>query len=77
MLSTTAKLLLVTLRACAEQEQERPDGTRWGLVYLDNARPDEMSARAFAGYLSALKNADLYHSLNDDCFGYVKLTGRA
>lgn len=77
MLSTTAKLLLVTLRACAEQEQERPDGSRWGLVYLDNARPDEMSARAFAGYLSSLKKAELYYSLNDDCFGYVKLTGRA
>lgn len=75
MLSVTAKLLLVTLRACAEQEQERPDGTRWGLVYLDNARPDDMSARAFAGYLSALDKAELYQSLNDDCFGLVKLAG--
>ena len=73
MLSTTAKLLLVTMRACAEQEQERPDGSRWGLVYLDNARPDDMPPRAFSGYLSALTSADLYHSLNDDCFGLVKL----
>lgn len=74
MLSTTAKLLLITLRACAEREEEHADGTRWGLVYLDNARPDDMSARSFAGYLSALKNAELYHSLNDDCFGLVKLS---
>jgi len=76
MLSTTAKLLLVTMRACVENENTR-DGVTWGTVYLDNARPDEMSAHEFAGYLSALTNADLYHSLNDDCFGLVKLTGRA
>jgi hypothetical protein len=77
MLSTTANLLLVNMRACAEQEQTRPDGSRWGLVYLDNARPDDMSARAFAGYLSALKNAELYYSLNDDCFGLVRLNKKS
>ena len=76
MLSTTAKLLLVTMRACVENENTR-DGVTWGTVYLDNARPDEMSAHEFAGYLSALERAGYYQPEGDDFFGYVKLTGRA
>jgi len=72
MLSETAKLILVSMRACVEREFTIDD-IKWGLVYLDNARPDEMSAHEFAGYLSALTNADLYCSLSDDCFGWVKI----
>ena len=76
MLSETAKLILVSMRACVEREFTIDD-IKWGLVYLDNARPDEMSAHEFAGYLSALERAGYYQPEGDDCFGYVKLTGRA
>jgi hypothetical protein len=48
------------LRANREGSVREINGEYWASVYLDNARPVGMSARAFAGHLSALKRAGLY-----------------
>lgn len=73
-LSIEATIILIRLRECGEREFTGHDGTQWSQVYLDNARPEGMSARSFAGYLSALERAGLYKSQGDDCFGDVRLT---
>lgn len=73
-LSIEATIILVRLRECSESAFTRRDGAQWAQVYLDNARPEGMSARSFAGYLSALERAGMYKSQGDDCFGDVKLT---
>lgn len=52
---------------------ETIDGEDWGVVYLDNARLATISAHAFAGYLSALADVDLYMPSGDPAFGLVKL----
>jgi len=49
------------------------DGASWGIVYLDNAKPREMTPRQFAGHLSVLQRAGLYISGEDDCFGDVRM----
>jgi len=51
----------------------RQDGSRWASVYLDNARPDNVTPRQFAGYLRALEGAGLYRSQEDNFFGDVRL----
>jgi hypothetical protein len=71
-LSNQAAEILANLRKSVESTETRADG-EWGSVYLDNARPDGVSNRSFAGYLSALENAGLYESQGDDFFGLVKL----
>lgn len=48
-------------------------GDGWASIYLDNARPAGMTARQFAGHLSALESAGVYKSQGDDCFGLVKI----
>lgn len=44
----------------------------FGMVYLDNARPAGMSARAFAGHLSQLTQRGLYKDAGDGVFGEVR-----
>jgi hypothetical protein len=61
--------VLAALRAHVEND----NGNGFGQVYLDNACPRGMSARSFAGHLSALERVGLYKSQGDDCFGDVKI----
>ena len=42
---------------------DKPDGTAWAYVYLDNARREDMSPHKFAGHLSALSERDGYFGL--------------
>jgi hypothetical protein len=66
--------VLALLRKYNEGESSRtPDGAVFATIYLDNARPEGMSAPAFAGHLSALKALGLYKGYGDDAFGEVKL----
>ena len=65
--------LLAALRRSAESEEIDANGDTWGLVYLDNARPDDMAPRAFAGYLAALKFSGLYRPYDHEAFGWVKV----
>ena len=69
-ISPAAAEVLKSLRANVESTRTNAAG-KWGQVYLDNAIPDGMSRRSFAGYLSALHEAGLYRSQGDDCFGDV------
>ena len=48
------------------------NGSVWETVYIDNARPKDLSPRAWAGYLSRLKDKGLYKKI-DGHFGEVKL----
>lgn len=73
MTSKTAAVL-TALRARKESTSLDAQGREWGCVYLDNARPDGMSARSFAGHLSALTVLGFYKGCGDDCFGDVLLT---
>jgi hypothetical protein len=66
-------IILSCLRDAAESYSIDSDGVRWGMVYLDNARPSSMSRRKFAGYLSALKAAELYVPTYDKNFGEVRM----
>lgn len=68
VLSQQAESLYNRLKSYAESEVR--DG--WFSVYLDNAKPDDMSGSQFAGYLSALQQAGLYKQI-DGCFGMVKV----
>jgi hypothetical protein len=48
--------------------------TQWGSVYLDNAKPDDINARSWAGLLSRLERCGLYRKQGEDgAFGYVKM----
>lgn len=70
-LSNEARRILEALRANVESTSQKDDGSVWGMVYLDNAQPSNVSAHSFAGYLSALESAGFYRSMNDGCFGLV------
>lgn len=75
-LSQRSALVLANLRAHVEGCSVLNDDGNWGVVYVDNARPEDMSARSFAGHLSALKAAGFYRADGDDCFGVVKMEVR-
>lgn len=74
-LSTASLEILAALRK--EVESVRGD---FGAVYLDNARPADMTAHQFAGHLSALEAAGLYRPYTDrefrGIFGDVKLAAK-
>ena len=63
--------VLVALRAHVEGCKVELNGKPARDVYLDNARPNGMSVRAFAGHLSALQAAGLYKPLDGYAFGTV------
>lgn len=63
--------------AAGESKMIDKNGVVWLSVYLDNGRPQGMSPRSFAGYLSALTKAGLYYADNagdesDNFFGYCR-----
>jgi hypothetical protein len=72
-LSPKATDILARLRA--RRRWISATGERWGIVYLDNARPAGMSAYIFAGYLSVLAAAGLYRPCrySDGCYGNVRM----
>lgn len=70
-LSNEALTVLNALRKSQEGITVKADKTVWGMVYLDNARPNGMTAHSFAGYLSALDRAGLYKTASDNDFGSV------
>ena len=72
-LTDAATTVLAALRSAAESYSRDIDNARWGMVYLDNARPRGMSRHQFAGYLSALKAEGLYAQTSDAAFGEVKM----
>lgn len=53
-------------QGCLETTTTMPDGTKYASVYLDNVRPEGISARQFAGYLSVLARTGLYRHYDDD-----------
>lgn len=62
--------ILAALRAHVEAFEDTTE--LWGSVYIDNAKPENMPARSFAGVLSALERKGLYRPQGDDAFGYVR-----
>ena len=48
-------------------------GTRWGCVYIDNARPQGMSVHQFRAILAQLSKEGLYRPVDHECFGDVRL----
>jgi hypothetical protein len=67
------EIVLEALLAEVESVSTCADGTKWGQVYLDNARPEGISVRSFRSCLAALSAKGLYQSQGDDCFGDVRL----
>jgi hypothetical protein len=72
-LGTKAHQVLLSLRSNAE-DAASPEG--WRTVYLDNARPRGMSARSFAGYLSALEREGVYQPIDNFAWGKVQVNPR-
>ncbi len=73
-LSPAATTILANLRSNYESSSAHADGSEWGSVYLDNAKPNEMSAHVFAGHLSALKESGVYRQTGSNgAFGDVLL----
>lgn len=72
-LTEAATTVLDALRSAAESYSRDIDNARWGMVYLENARPSGMSRHQFAGYLSALKAEGLYAQTCDAAFGEVRM----
>lgn len=68
-LSTESQNVLNLLRKHAEGSSN--DG--WRDVYIDNARPDGMTCRAYAGHLSALKGAGVYKPIDGYAWGEVRM----
>jgi len=60
--------VLAKLRDNVESTETRPDGSKWGEVYLPNVG----SGHQFAGLLSTLAKDGLYEQ-QDQTFGLVKL----
>lgn len=67
-LSAQATEILNNLRSYAESEVEEG----WFSVYLDNAKPGNITGQQYAGYLSALQQAGFYKQLNN-VFGLVRI----
>lgn len=74
-LTDASATILAALRSAAESYSRDIDNVRWGMVYLDNARPNGVSRHQFAGYLSALKAEGLYAPTCDPAFGEVRIEG--
>jgi hypothetical protein len=66
-MKTRSEIVLEALRAKGKSETNG-----WLMVYLDNAKPQGMSFRAFAGHLSALEKAGLYRPVDGYAFGEVR-----
>jgi hypothetical protein len=64
--------VLESLRKEAESYRTELDGARWGMVYLDNIKTNEISPHQIAGGLSYLKECGLYRPC-DGHFGEVRM----
>jgi hypothetical protein len=72
-LSPMSKVIYDSMVAHTEGCTEtHPDGAVFADIYLANAKPAGMRPHVFAGHLSALKEAGLYETYDDDCFGIVR-----
>jgi hypothetical protein len=68
------QIILDLLRRSGETRETRQDGSVWVAVYLDNAKPDGISGRAFAGHLSVLENLGFYQQEQGYTgFGWVRI----
>jgi len=65
--------VLEGLRANVENYSTTADGSRWGCVYLDNARPSGMSVASFRSCLAQLSKEGLYKVVDGYAFGDVKV----
>lgn len=66
--------VLQRLRENAESFEKHADGSEWGYVYLDNARPSHITPRSFRSCLASLSRQGLYESSDDQhAFGLVKM----
>jgi hypothetical protein len=66
--NTVAARLLESLRANVERVSNG-----WGEVYLDNAKPAEMSVHRFRANLAVLSKLGLYRVVDGYAFGDVKM----
>lgn len=66
---------LRALQANAESERLAKDGKRWGMVYLDNAKPKDLSGRQWAAYLGQLAKKGLYIDIDEYAWGEVLIDG--
>lgn len=64
--------LIAALRSNHESTSTDAAGT-WGMVYLENARPESVNPHVFAGLLSSLTRLGYYRQC-DGYFGEVLLT---
>lgn len=46
---------------------------KWGVVYLDNAKPRDMSQASFRSYLATLSGAGLYKVQDGYAWGLVRI----
>ena len=68
-----AEQVLISLRSHVEGVSTEADGTRWGSVYLDNARIPGVSSRSFRSCLAALAKQGFYKPVDGYAFGDVLL----
>jgi hypothetical protein len=71
MTPATQKVLSALRKTSAEYVDLRSDHSLWHGVYLDNAKPVDMSNRSWAGHLGVLEKMGLYCQANAG-FGEVK-----
>lgn len=64
--------VLAALRAHIEDRGFIKPGS-WGMIYLDNARPADMSDKSFRSHLGALSKAGLYKVVDGWAWGQVKM----
>ena len=65
----TANDILARLRRHAEDVDEEG----WGMVYLDNAMPSDISGHQYAGYLAVLQRRGVYRIVDGYAWGQVKM----
>jgi hypothetical protein len=70
---TKSEQILQRLRAEVESISTAIDGTKWGQVYLDNCRPNNMSDKSFRSCLATLSRQGLYQPQDGYAFGDVRL----
>ncbi len=68
-LNATAAAVLIALRMNAEGYSKADE---WGDVYLDNARPANLTTYQFRAALSSLAKAGLYKVIDGFAWGSVK-----
>jgi hypothetical protein len=74
---TKTEQVLQALREHYESDETGKDGSKWGLIYLDNAWAalEGMSANQFRSHLAQLSKQGLYKVVDGYAWGCVKLEG--